>query len=106
MRVRHVSRISRAVAVLTATATLLSPVVARADEDQRPGRTPIKHVIVIFQENVSFDHYFATYPHAENLPGEAASAVPARDISADRRSAGAGLMPDTPVVSAEDERGA
>ncbi|HXX92087.1 MAG TPA: alkaline phosphatase family protein, partial [Planctomycetota bacterium] len=28
--------------------------------------TPIKHVVVIFQENVSFDHYFATYPHAQN----------------------------------------
>ena len=28
--------------------------------------SPIKHVIVIFQENVSFDHYFATYPFAEN----------------------------------------
>jgi phospholipase C len=22
--------------------------------------TPIKHLVVIFQENVSFDHYFAT----------------------------------------------
>jgi len=30
----------------------------------------IQHVVVIFQENVSFDHYFATYPHAANLPGE------------------------------------
>src|SRR5580700_7940416 len=30
----------------------------------------IKHVVVIFQENVSFDHYFATYPVALNLPGE------------------------------------
>ena len=30
--------------------------------------TPIKHVVVIFQENVSFDHYFATYPYAAN-PG-------------------------------------
>jgi phospholipase C len=28
--------------------------------------TPIKHVIVIFQENVSFDHYFASYPFAAN----------------------------------------
>jgi phospholipase C len=28
--------------------------------------TPIKHVIVIFQENVSFDHYFGTYPIAAN----------------------------------------
>jgi phospholipase C len=25
---------------------------------------------VIFQENVSFDHYFGTYPHASNPPGE------------------------------------
>jgi phospholipase C len=33
-------------------------------------RTPIDHVVVIFQENQSFDHYFATYPHAANLPGE------------------------------------
>jgi phospholipase C len=32
--------------------------------------SPIKHVIVIFQENVSFDHYFATYPTAVNGPGE------------------------------------
>jgi phospholipase C len=31
--------------------------------------TPIKHVVVIFQENVSFDHYFATYPNALNPPG-------------------------------------
>jgi len=28
--------------------------------------TPIKHVVVLFQENVSFDHYFATYPNAAN----------------------------------------
>ena len=32
--------------------------------------TPIKHLVIIFDENVSFDHYFATYPHALNLPGE------------------------------------
>ena len=32
--------------------------------------TPIKHLVVIYQENVSFDHYFATYPHAQNRPGE------------------------------------
>ena len=31
--------------------------------------TPIKHLIVIFQENISFDHYFATYPYAKNSPG-------------------------------------
>ncbi len=27
--------------------------------------TPIKHLVVIFQENVSFDHYFGTYPNAK-----------------------------------------
>jgi phospholipase C len=30
--------------------------------------TPIKHLVVIFQENVSFDHYFGTYPYATNPP--------------------------------------
>ena len=34
--------------------------------------TPIKHLVVIFNENVSFDHYFATYPKATNPPGEPA----------------------------------
>jgi phospholipase C len=32
--------------------------------------TPIRHVVVIFQENSSFDHYFGTYPTALNLAGE------------------------------------
>jgi phospholipase C len=31
--------------------------------------TPIKHLVVIFQENVSFDHYFGTYPNAANTDG-------------------------------------
>ncbi|WP_234545121.1 phospholipase C [Streptomyces shenzhenensis] len=31
--------------------------------------TPIKHVVVIYGENVSFDHYFATYPQAANTDG-------------------------------------
>jgi len=34
--------------------------------------TPIQHLVVIFQENVSFDHYFATYPFAANPEGEPA----------------------------------
>ncbi len=37
--------------------------------------TPIKHLVVIFNENVSFDHYFATYPKAANPPGEPAFAA-------------------------------
>jgi len=32
--------------------------------------TPIKHLVVIFQENISFDHYFGTYPNAANTSGQ------------------------------------
>ena len=32
--------------------------------------TPIEHLVVIFQENVSFDHYFGTYPVALNPAGQ------------------------------------
>src|SRR5262249_68410 len=32
--------------------------------------TPVKHLVVIFQENVSFDHYFGTYPNPKNSPAE------------------------------------
>ncbi|MEU1807008.1 alkaline phosphatase family protein [Streptomyces sp. NPDC019937] len=31
--------------------------------------TPVKHVVVIFDENISFDHYFGTYPQAANTDG-------------------------------------
>jgi phospholipase C len=41
-------------------------------QDAAPTATPIKHVVIIFNENVSFDHYFATYPKATNPPGEPA----------------------------------
>jgi len=46
---------------------------ARTDGDVHgggPTLTPIKHLVVIFQENVSYDHYFGTYPRATNPPGE------------------------------------
>jgi phospholipase C len=32
--------------------------------------TPIKHIVVIFGENISFDHYFGTYPKALNPEGD------------------------------------
>lgn len=32
--------------------------------------TPIKYLVVLFQENRAFDHYFGIYPHAQNNPGE------------------------------------
>jgi len=38
--------------------------------DLDTAKKEIRHVVVLFQENVSFDHYFGTYPHALNPPGE------------------------------------
>src|SRR4051794_37672892 len=62
--------------VLSAVAASLALVAAGASattafgQSAPPTATPIKHLVVIFQENVSFDHYFATYPHAANPAGE------------------------------------
>src|SRR6266403_3616480 len=60
-------RLTRAVAVVAASAmTLLPTYPAYAQQSGGSStKTPIKHVVVIFQENVSFDHYFGTYPHAK-----------------------------------------
>src|SRR6185437_1158245 len=45
--------------------------IARASGNHvSPTATPIRHVVVIFGENISFDHYFGAYPHALNLSGE------------------------------------
>ncbi len=52
-------------AVLGLTAGLLA--LGSAAPVEAATATPIQHVIVIFQENVSFDHYFATYPGVNGL---------------------------------------
>src|SRR5213080_4795543 len=51
---------------------LLIPALANSASAKPPAgatATPIEHLVVIFQENVSFDHYFGTYPHAANTDG-------------------------------------
>jgi phospholipase C len=61
--------------VALATAAPLGGAVAESDRDAAARfatTTPIKHLVVIYQENVSFDHYFATYPNALNPAGEPA----------------------------------
>jgi phospholipase C len=66
-------RFTKAMAIATAAAFSLlpvSPALARNDFDDTS--TPIKHIVIIFQENVSFDHYFGTYPNAANPAGEPA----------------------------------
>ncbi len=51
-------------------AIMLTANVAAIPRDNSSTATPIQHVVVIFNENVSFDHYFGTYPVAANLPNE------------------------------------
>jgi phospholipase C len=62
---------SIALAMAGVGSTVAAPV-AFAANDGTATTTPIKHVVVIYQENVSFDHYFATYPNAKNPAGEPA----------------------------------
>jgi phospholipase C len=38
--------------------------------------SPIKHVVVFFDENISYDHYFGTYPNAANTDGTPFHAAP------------------------------
>jgi phospholipase C len=58
-------------ALLAAPGTIAASSSASTDPAaQFATATPIKHVVVIYQENVSFDHYFGTYPHALNPAGE------------------------------------
>jgi len=73
MMTKHVRRRSVALAAAALSVAAFSPngLGARPDQDFETS-TPIKHIVVIFQENVSFDHYFATYPHAANPAGEPA----------------------------------
>src|SRR6202789_1214748 len=62
---------------------------------QEETTTPIKHVVVIFDENVSFDHYFGTYPHALNPKG----VTPFRSIPETPRVnnlLGGGLLDENP----------
>jgi phospholipase C len=50
-------------------ASTATPSVASTTKSPKAA-TPIQHVVVIFQENISFDHYFGTYPKAANPAGE------------------------------------
>ena len=59
--------VNRSVAVGLCCSLFATPMLA---DDHGHTTTPIKHIVVIFQENRSFDQYFASYPFAANLAGE------------------------------------
>jgi phospholipase C len=61
----------RQASVIVAAAILITlGIVAAASQDasDREGIHKIRHVIIIMQENRSFDHYFGTFPGAEGIP--------------------------------------
>jgi len=66
----------KALSVLAALICTLAMVTTTAFGAAKPSAgtlkttTPIKHLVVIFDENISFDHYFGTYPNATNPGGE------------------------------------
>ena len=68
---RNRNRFARAMSALAIATFTTAPMPALAHGPQPVDTaTPIQHIVVIFQENVSFDHYFATYPVAQNPSGE------------------------------------
>jgi phospholipase C len=82
-RRRRVAIIPAVAVAIVAVGAIAAPSVAFAAADNSNNtKTPIKHLVVIFDENISFDHYFGTYPQAANTDGTtftAASATPAVD---------------------------
>ncbi len=71
-RIRASATPRRMLALLTALTTALGPSVspAFAASQSASKNVPIQHIVVIFGENISFDHYFGTYPVATNPKGE------------------------------------
>ena len=53
----------------------------------------IQHVVILYGENVSFDHYFGTYPQASNAAGE----TPFTAATAASAAASATALPATPT---------
>lgn len=79
MRLRLSVGVLAAVILLTAALLDGSAGIARTHRHTSLGRVSdpvgggssrIRHIVVIFQENASFDHYFGTYPSAANPPGQ------------------------------------
>jgi phospholipase C len=55
--------------IILVIANLISPVAfAQQISSINPSTNPIKHIVVIMQENRSFDNYFGTYPGANGIP--------------------------------------
>ena len=56
------------IAIALATGCTHSNSLGDAGTDAGTGLQKIKHIIIIMQENRSFDHYFGTFPGADGIP--------------------------------------
>jgi phospholipase C len=63
---RYKGRLLAALAASTIIATGFATQSLADKKNDATTTTPIKHIVIIFGENISFDHYFATYPVALN----------------------------------------
>ncbi|HEY3784219.1 MAG TPA: alkaline phosphatase family protein [Steroidobacteraceae bacterium] len=54
---------------LSAAALLRGAAWPHDGDQDGPQKRQTKHIVIIFQENASFDHYFGTYPNATNSDG-------------------------------------
>src|SRR4051794_40468550 len=95
--------VTLAAALAICTATLAGPfptsgaAASRANEEADVATTtPIKHLVVIYQENASFDHYFGTYPLAAN-PADPPGGPPVepRFVASDRTPEVNNLLPSS-----------
>ncbi len=82
-RLGGVTSWARVIALLAAVAVVAATAAAGSASSSTPRRPPaqrgssaipagihkIKHVVIIMQENRSFDNYFGTYPGADGIPG-------------------------------------
>ncbi len=104
MIAKHLRRIGTLAAACGLAAMIPGGALAKNHDDNggyySATKTPIKHVVVIFQENVSFDHYFGTYPYAQpNKDGSVYFHGPASDTPRANTLVSAGLLTDNPNLA-------
>src|SRR3989442_1621354 len=93
---RHKGRLLAALAASTIIASGFATQSLADKKNDAKTATPIKHLVIIFGENISFDHYFATYPVALN---EEAPLFYPRDDTPSVNGLSRGLLTNNPNLA-------
>src|SRR5512139_202529 len=56
------------ITIFLLTSTQFRPALADSSQTGNSPSTPIQHLVVLLQENHTFDNYFGTYPGVDGLP--------------------------------------